>query len=142
MFDIPDKRPVPWDQFRDTIRDTGEYAFVALEQKRYGECSVAPGPGNDAIVGAVLVVWSDSLISVRKNVCCNNWPQSHVGWQVDRLFKMIREGSVVTVITESSDVAAGFKHCSEQHAKGLQPAEYTAMPQLLEVMKTMSQNGI
>jgi hypothetical protein len=112
MFDIPDKRSVRWDQFRDTIRDTGEYAFVALEQKRHEKYSVAPGPGNDVIVGAFLVVWSDSIISVRKNVCCNDWPQAHVGWQVDGLFKMIPEGSVVTVITESSDVAAGFKQCS------------------------------
>jgi hypothetical protein len=50
-------------------------------------------------VGSVLVVWSDSVLSVMKQIFCNDWPQAHIGWQIEGLFRMIPEGSTVTVIS-------------------------------------------
>jgi hypothetical protein len=142
IFNIPNKEPVQWSEFEDAIRRTGETAFVALEQKRYEECSVAPGPGNDVIVGTVLVVWSDPVITVAKQSVYNDWPQAHVGRQVENLFKLIPIGSTVIIITESSDVNLGFKHCYEQNAKGRHPTEYTTMQQWIWMMKTMRERGI
>jgi hypothetical protein len=143
MFGIPDKHPVPWSEFEGAISRTGETAFFALEQKRYEECSVAPSPGNDAVVGAGLVLWSNSVISVMKQTFCNDWSQGHVGWHVEGVMKMIPEGLAFTVITESSDVALGFKHCVEQLARGCnEPEDYTSIRQWLNMLKTIGEMGI
>jgi hypothetical protein len=132
MFGIPDKHPVPWAEFENTIRATRESEFVALEQKRYEKCPAAPRPGNDDVVGTVLVVWSSPVISAMKQACHGDWPRAYAGCQVDGLLKKVPVGSTVTVITESSDATLGFKH----------PPECTDMPQWIGMMKTMMERGI
>jgi hypothetical protein len=37
-----------------------------VEQKRHEECSVAPSPDNDVIVGSVLIIWTDHVITMMK----------------------------------------------------------------------------
>jgi hypothetical protein len=143
MFGIPDKCPVPWSEFQDAISRTAETSFIAPEQKRYEECLVAPGRGNDVLIGAVLVVWSNSVISVMKHTVCNDWPHAHGGWQVERVMKSIPPGSELTVVTESSDVALGFKRCVEQYARGCnQPEDYTSILQWFHMLKTIGERGI
>jgi hypothetical protein len=142
MFGIPNKYPVPWNEFEEAIRTTRESTFMTLEQKRYEECSTGPGPDNDVIVSSVLIIWSESVISVQKNVSHGDWPQAYAGGQLTNLFKVIPEGSIVTVVTESSDLTLAFKHCCEQAARHVQPEGYTTMSQWIWMMRTSVQKGI
>jgi hypothetical protein len=56
MLECAPLRPVPWEHFQDYYSEHGERRFKAVEQKRYEECSVEPGPRNDVMVAAILVV--------------------------------------------------------------------------------------
>jgi hypothetical protein len=53
MPDVEGKQAAMWEHFKELVRDNCYTEYGAIEQQRYEECSVAPGPGNDAIVGAV-----------------------------------------------------------------------------------------
>jgi hypothetical protein len=66
MFNVPDKEALPWDKFRDRIASTGETQFRAVEQQRFEPCSGSPGPNNEVIVGAVLVIRTESMITTLK----------------------------------------------------------------------------
>jgi hypothetical protein len=57
--------PVPWDQFAEAIRQTGEFRFQAIEQRTCGEQVFETGeqPGPGSLVGATLVVRSITVIT-------------------------------------------------------------------------------
>jgi hypothetical protein len=44
---------------------------------RYEECSVAPGLDHDVFVVAVLVVWTEALITTLKVAGKEDWPIAH-----------------------------------------------------------------
>jgi hypothetical protein len=77
-----------------------ETRFTAIEQNRYEECSLDPGPENDAIVAAALVIWLDSLITRLNVIEKNDWPIPHTGFVLKGLFNAIREGSELTEVVE------------------------------------------
>jgi hypothetical protein len=73
MSALTDKQAVPREQFRELIAGRGEMEVGAIEQKRYEECSLLPGPTNDVIVAAVIVSWSGTLISVLNEFGRDDW---------------------------------------------------------------------
>jgi hypothetical protein len=56
MTAIEGLEPVPWEKFVNAAHCRGEMESKAIEQRGFEECSVAPGPDNDVIVGVALVV--------------------------------------------------------------------------------------
>jgi hypothetical protein len=89
MFGIEGRYPVTWEMFQENLKTNGERVFTAIEQKRIEECSVAPGPSNDVIVGSVLVIWTDTMITTLKTVCNGDWPQAYSGWNISSLLNAI-----------------------------------------------------
>jgi hypothetical protein len=63
MLTARDLQHVSWEHFMACIEGRGEMMVAVVEQKRHKEGTVAPGPDNDVIVAAVLVVWTDTLIT-------------------------------------------------------------------------------
>jgi hypothetical protein len=55
------------EEFKENLRTNGEHMFTAIEQKRYEECSVAPWPSNDVIIGSVLAIWTDTVNTTLKS---------------------------------------------------------------------------
>jgi hypothetical protein len=49
MLNIECFQPVPWKHFGGLAAHRGEFGII--EQRRFDECSVVPGPDNDGIVG-------------------------------------------------------------------------------------------
>jgi hypothetical protein len=115
---------------------------MAIEQKRYEECSVAPGPDNDVIVGSVLVNWTDTMITTLKMISSGDWPQAYAAWNLSGLPKAIPFDSEVTILVESSDVMLIFKHYFEQSTMGAELEEYTRMPQWQTMMKIVKGKGV
>jgi hypothetical protein len=87
IFGVPGKCPVPWERSKENLATNGECVFTVIKQKRYEECSVAPGPNNDVIVGSVLVLWTDTMITALKLATSGDWPQAHAAWNLQRLLK-------------------------------------------------------
>jgi hypothetical protein len=69
------------------------------------------------------------MITTLKKISKSDWPQASVGWNMQGLLKAILFDSVVTVLVESSDVMLAFRHWYDQASKGVEPKEYTIMPQ-------------
>jgi hypothetical protein len=56
MIGIEALTPVPWEDFGETVASKDEMEFKAIEQRRFEESSVAPGPDSDAIAGVAAAV--------------------------------------------------------------------------------------
>jgi hypothetical protein len=72
MFEFEGKLPLSWDELKDYQMEHNEQAYMAVERKRYEECSVAPEPSNDVIVGSVLVIWTENVTTtfrVASGIC-------------------------------------------------------------------------
>jgi hypothetical protein len=67
MYGIGGRRVLQETEFLEHLHFIDVRGVCALEQKRYEECPTAPSPGNEAVVGAVLVVWTDQVITNIKN---------------------------------------------------------------------------
>jgi hypothetical protein len=80
------------------IVDQGEMVYTAIEQKRYEECSVVPGPDNDVIVAIVLVISTDTLVTTLKMSGKEDWPQALTAFALGSLFKTIQFNSQVNLI--------------------------------------------
>jgi GH24 family phage-related lysozyme (muramidase) len=57
-----------WSEFQERMLSETAIQFNALEQQCFEKCSVAPAPTNSVMVGTVLVVWTDTLITT----CCDD----------------------------------------------------------------------
>jgi hypothetical protein len=56
MLGIEGLELVPWSDFGEKVGQRREMEFKAIEQRRFEECSVSPGPSNDVMVGIAVVV--------------------------------------------------------------------------------------
>jgi hypothetical protein len=142
MFGIELKFPVTWEKFKENLTTNGEHTFTVIEQKRYDECSVAPGRGNDVIVGSVLVISTDTMITTLKAACSGEGHEAYAGWNIHSLLKAIPFDSEVTILVESSDLMWAFRNCFEQEGRGVKPEECTKMPQWKTMTKMMRSKGI
>jgi hypothetical protein len=79
MLSIPDAHPVSWAQFQAESNAQGPQPFKGIEQRYLEEGSVPPGPGSDMMIGAAYVLWSETMITVIKNVECNAMPTAVSG---------------------------------------------------------------
>jgi hypothetical protein len=122
MLAIDVHQAVPCEQFRNLIFESGETRFAAVEQKRYEERSAVPGPGNDVIVAAVLVVWSDTMITTLKGASKGDWQIAHSGVALGNLFKAIPAHSGLIVLLESEEVCAALNEDQDMERKKLDPA--------------------
>jgi hypothetical protein len=87
-----------------------DHISTAIEQKRYEEFSVAPGLDTDAIVGSVLVIWTDSVITTLKSIDKKDWLHAFAAWNVRGLRREIPCSTEIRVTVESSDVMNAFLH--------------------------------
>jgi hypothetical protein len=92
---------------------------MAIEQKRYEECSVAPGPRNDVMVGEILGVWTDSLIAVLKTVGKENWPIAHSARALNGLFRTVPKYAEMRILSESNDALAALLECEDMERRQL-----------------------
>jgi hypothetical protein len=113
---------IPWEQFIDLIVERRESRFAAVEQKRYEEYSPVFGPGNDVIVAAVRIVWSETRITTLIVAGTVNWPIAHSGVALGALFKEAPAHSEVIVLLESDDVCADLLDGQDMECKNLDPA--------------------
>jgi hypothetical protein len=118
MFGIDGKYPVPWERFQENLTTNGGRTFMAIEQNRYEECSVAPGPSNDVIIGSVLVNWTDITFTTLKTASNGDWPQAYAGWNISGLPKAIPFDSEVTILVEPCHVMSAFKYRFEWEGRG------------------------
>jgi hypothetical protein len=114
--------------------DLGEMMLEAVEQKLYEECSVAPGPGNDVIVAEVLVIWSESLITVLNVAGKEDWSITHSGFALLGLFKAVSAHSKVIVLLESDDVCTALLEGQDMERKNVGGAECVTSPQWREML--------
>jgi hypothetical protein len=108
MF-IEGKRPVRRDKFCDAARLAGRKEFAILEQRRFEECRVIPGPENDAIVGSALVVWSPSFISVLKSFGKEDYPIVVTGMASEHVFRNLLTQSRILLIPERPEGLEALK---------------------------------
>jgi hypothetical protein len=107
----------------------GETRVAVVEQKCYEECTAAPAPDADVIVAAVLVVWTDTLITTLKMVRKEDWPVAHSAYA---WFKTMPDRSEVTILLESDDVAAALVECERMEQQHLDMIKHANSPQWKE----------
>jgi hypothetical protein len=79
-------------------KSSTQIEFRIMEQRRFEECSVAPGPDNDVMVGSALVVWSPSLISVYKSSAYENCPIATSARALDHLFDVLPAHATIQLL--------------------------------------------
>jgi hypothetical protein len=55
-----------------------------------------PGPSNNVIVGSVLVISTDAMITTSKMATSGDWPQTSACWNISGLTKEIPSDSEIT----------------------------------------------
>jgi hypothetical protein len=73
VLDVESHEAVPCEHLGRLMEESGESRIVAVEMKRYEECSVSPTPDSDVMVSTVLMTWSETLISARKTSGMQDW---------------------------------------------------------------------
>jgi hypothetical protein len=53
--------------------------FKVIEQRWLPDGPIVPGPSNDLIMGAVIVVWSSSTVSALRHAALADWPAETSG---------------------------------------------------------------
>jgi hypothetical protein len=85
--------------------------FGIIEQRRFEELSVIPGPDNQVIVGSAIVVWSPSLISAFKSVGRCDYPVVVSAAALDHVFDTLRARPAVAIKMETEEVFQGLQWC-------------------------------
>jgi hypothetical protein len=142
MLEVEGHQAVAWEHFRDYIQASGEMKFRVVEQKRYEECAVAPGPDSDVIVAVVLIAWTETLTRTLKVSGKEDWPIAHTGLALGALFKTIPARSEVIVLLESDDVATTLIECEFMEQHSFDPIKHTNPPQWRDMLSTSKNKGI
>jgi hypothetical protein len=93
-------------------------------------------------VAAVLVLWTEALITTLKVAVKEDWPIAHTGHAMDQFFKAIPFRSEVIILMESADVAEALKRCEWLIQRRLDPFEYLSSPKSRHMMAIWKNKGV
>jgi hypothetical protein len=102
----------------------GESGIGAIEMKRYEACSVSPAPDSHMIVAAVLVTWTDSLITTVKMAGKEDWPIAHGAFAMGAFFNAILVDWHIQILLESDDMIMAFDGSSRTRSVHTDQAQY------------------
>jgi hypothetical protein len=143
MFGIGERRVMNEEEFVTYLHVGDESGVYVLEQKRYEECSEAPGPDNEVVVGAALAVWTDRAIATIKNHGKGLCPQAFAASQLCRVVNELpTQGAWVRLLVESADVLYAFRHGFDRMSRGESREEYTSMEQWQALMGKIGEKRV
>jgi hypothetical protein len=86
------------------------------------------------VSAAVLVVWSETLMTALKGIGKEDLPVAHSVNALDALFTTIPVRADVTILLESDDVAAALIECERTEQQHFDPIKYTNSRQWSEFL--------
>jgi hypothetical protein len=100
--------PRPWSEFGSALEASGERRLKAMEMRRNEPRSELPSPFNDVVTVTVIIVWSDSYVSILKAGSPNWWPVELGVLAMGYVFKAIPKESEVQFLIDSEDITEAF----------------------------------
>jgi hypothetical protein len=85
--------PIPWSEFARTVSGNKEMHFKAIEQRRFPDGPIVPGPSNDLITGAAILIWSSSTVSAFRHAGWADCPAETSGRALCALYDALPKGA-------------------------------------------------
>jgi hypothetical protein len=128
--------PVPWEQFAEAIRQTGEFQFQAIEQRTCGEQVLETGeqPGPGSLVGATLVVRSVKVITALRMVSHGWNAPGATAKMLSMMAETLPEGAQLDLIVSTPVVLHALGSCADIISQNWDIDMYCQDPEWKEVM--------